>query len=118
MIPYHERPLVYLAAPYTTHPVHCTHQVVQRASVMQQTGIVTCVVPHLNLLWDIVLPQSSDYWLTHDLALLARSDALFRLPGASIGADREVEFATDSGIPVFHEESKLLEWAATALMDD
>lgn len=41
-------------------------------------------------------------WLTMDLELVKRSDAVLRLPGDSSGADGEVEHATKLGIPVFY----------------
>lgn len=34
--------------------------------------------------------------------LLARCDAVLRLPGASTGADQDVAIAQERGIPVFH----------------
>jgi nucleoside 2-deoxyribosyltransferase len=37
-----------------------------------------------------------------DLKLLSKADVLVRLPGLSIGADKEVGYATSVGIPVFH----------------
>lgn len=41
-------------------------------------------------------------WLTMDLELVKRSDAVLRLPGDSSGADGEVEHATKCGVPVFY----------------
>jgi hypothetical protein len=40
--------------------------------------------------------------LDYDLNWLAKCDAVLRLPGASSGADREVEYAQKLGIPVFY----------------
>jgi hypothetical protein len=113
-----DRPMVYVAAPYRSDPAPNVNQAMKMADWMWNSGLITPMVPHLSILWDIAAPRTSDEWLAYDLALLARCDALFRLSGASIGADQEVEFATDSGIPVFHDESKLLEWAAVLMIDD
>lgn len=41
-------------------------------------------------------------WLTMDLELVKRSDAVLRLPGDSSGADGEVEHAIKCGVPVFY----------------
>ena len=46
----------------------------------------------------------------HDLTILARSDVCFRFPGDSTGADREVVFAKERGIPVFTEYGELMSW--------
>jgi Domain of unknown function (DUF4406) len=108
-----DRPLVYVAGPYVRpDPVDNTNKTIKFADRLHRTGKVTCVVPHLTLLWHVVAPHEPDYWYDLDLATLARCDALFRLPGDSTGADREVEFAGERGIPVFYSETDLLYWAA------
>lgn len=42
-------------------------------------------------------------WMRNDLAWLAVSDALLRLPGESVGADEEVRFAEAHEIPVYRD---------------
>ena len=112
MEPFHARPLVYVAAPYTRpDPVENTHLAVKTATELQDTGLVTCVVPHLNLVWHLVAPQPPDYWYEYDYAILTRCDALLRLPGDSTGADAEVAFAVERGIRVFTDRDHLLSWA-------
>lgn len=108
-----DRPLVYVAGPYTNpDPVYNTHAAVKLGDELQQTGLVTCLVPHLSLLSHAIVPHNDvNHWYEHDLATLARCDALYRMPGASSGADAEVEFAGDRGLPVFTDRSLLLEWA-------
>lgn len=109
-----DRPLVYVAAPYTNpDPVENTNAAVKAADDLHDTGLVTCVVPHLTLFWHAITPQQYDHWLEYDLALLARCDALLRLPGASSGADKEVKFclSPERRIPVFYSQPILLDWA-------
>src|ERR1039457_1109330 len=107
-----ERPLVYVAAPYARDDcVHNTNIAIVAADELNDTGYVTCFVPHLSLLWHIIRPHDVDYWYTIDLAYLAKCDALIRLPGASSGADKEIEFLDDHDIPVFYDKDKLLVWA-------
>lgn len=53
-------------------------------------------------------------WYEQDLAWVAVSNAVLRLPGESTGADKEVEFATANGIPVFHDLKELIECLRTA----
>lgn len=109
-----DRPLVYVAGPYTRpDPVFNTHTAVWEAEELQSTGIVTCLVPHLSLLSHMIAPHNDiDHWYEHDLATLARCDALYRMDGDSTGADAEVVFAIERGLPVFHSREMLIEWAA------
>jgi nucleoside 2-deoxyribosyltransferase len=95
------KPLVYIAGPYTNpDPVFNTHEAIKWGETIENFG-VDVVVPHLSLLWHIVSPAPVEKWYARDLAVLAKCDALFRFPGASSGADAEVVFAAERGIPVF-----------------
>lgn len=107
-----ERPLVYVAAPYTSgDSVANTANVVRAAGRLADTGLVTPFVPHLTMLWHLVEQRPLEWWYSYDLAILRRCDALLRLAGASTGADREVQFAQGRGVPVFFNDADLLEWA-------
>ena len=108
-----DRPLVYIAGPYTNpDPVANTHRAIREAEAMMETGLVTPVVPHLSLLWHTVVPHEDvAYWYEYDLAILARCDALYRMEGASTGADAEVVFAHERGIEVFDAWIALYDWA-------
>lgn len=112
--PMAERPLVYVAGPYSyPDPERNTAKTLVTAMRLQNSHLVTCVVPHLNLFWDKVLPEAMryEYWLDYDIALLGRCDAMLRLPGYSVGADAEEEWANNRMIPVFHTEHAMLDWA-------
>ena len=116
MADFHERPLVYVAGPYShPDPVANTHAALKTATQLQDSGLVTCFVPHQNLIWHLIDPQEEDHWYSHDFAFLARCDAVFRMPGHSTGADAEEDFASDRGIPVFHTPDGLWGWAAEQL---
>lgn len=109
---HHSRPLIYVAGPYIhPDPVENTHRTILAAEQLQENELVTAYVPHLSLLWHIVAPHDADHWYDYDLAILARCDAILRLPGQSTGADNEVIFAEKCDIPVFYEASALLDWA-------
>ena len=111
MTPMHERPLVYLAGPYTNpDPIENTHNTVQIAATLADGGIVTPFIPHLTLLFHAITPRPLEFWYEYDLSVLARCDAVLRLPGASTGADREVEYAQAKQIPVFHDSDALLNY--------
>lgn len=43
-----------------------------------------------------------EHWMQYDFIWLRQCEILLRIPGASPGADREVEHAEAIGIPVFH----------------
>lgn len=47
-------------------------------------------------------------WMGADLPWVEVSDALLRLPGKSVGADREVETARINGIPIFTNIGNLI----------
>lgn len=64
--------------------------------------------PHLSILWNMIAPVSYEDWMALDFAWIDRCDALLRMPGESPGADREVAYAKDHGIPVFYTEAELL----------
>lgn len=52
---------------------------------------------------------SHDDWLDCDLAWVAVSDVVLRLPGESVGADREVAFADEIGVPVYDSLNYLID---------
>jgi hypothetical protein len=108
------RPMVYVAAPYKTpDPVENTHLLIKAVDQLVDDGLVTPIAPHLTLLWHVVTPRPVEFWYAYDIATLARCDAIYRLPGPSTGADREVAFAEQMPLPVFREQAKLYAWAKT-----
>ncbi len=65
-------------------------------------------LPHLTYFWDLIWPNELKEWLKLDFRFLSACDLLLRLPGASEGADREVDYARQLGIPVCHSPSEVL----------
>lgn len=55
------------------------------------------------------LDLSHEDWMEVDLPWVERADAVLRLPGESLGADREVAHAKRAGIPVYDSIQDLLE---------
>lgn len=92
--------LVYIAGPYSSAPMPNTRKAILAADRVLDAGYVP-VVPHLTAFWDVISPKPYETWLEIDIEQLRRCDALLRIPGESSGADREVEFAKEHGIPVF-----------------
>ncbi|MFV0442151.1 MAG: DUF4406 domain-containing protein [Planctomycetaceae bacterium] len=94
------RPLLYLAGPYTEpDPVANTHRMIRIADALLDAGF-TPLIPHLTLAWHLVSPKRYEIWLDYDRELLARCDAVLRVPGDSNGATRESRYADELGIPV------------------
>lgn len=48
-------------------------------------------------------------WRRVDLPWVAVSDAVLRLPGESVGSDRETAFARECGIPVFESVQAVID---------
>lgn len=98
------KPLVYIAGPYTNpDPVQNTHFAVKVAEFVEREFDVGVVIPHLSLLWHIVKPSPLEKWYERDLHVLERCDAVYRMEGASSGADNECLHAAEFDIPVFYD---------------
>jgi hypothetical protein len=104
------KPLVYVAGPYASHPTHNTRAAVLAGVGLWRTGLVAVLIPHTSLAADLVAPMPEADWYAFDLDQLAHCDAVLRLPGESQGADAEVAFAEEHGLPVFGDVEALLGW--------
>jgi hypothetical protein len=95
------RPLLYIAAPYTSpDPVANTHAVCRLAMIVYDETDWCPFVPHLSLLWQAVTPRPAAHWYEYDLHVLRQCDAIVRLPGESPGADREMDEAHSLGLKI------------------
>lgn len=95
-------PFIYVAGPYTKpEPVENVHRAIRIGDALWDHGVIP-IVPHLSMLWQMVRPRSYDEWLEYDFHLLARCDAVLRVRGESVGADREVQQAKATGQPVIY----------------
>lgn len=104
-------PLIYVAGPYAhPDPVENTHLAIRAGDRILDSGLAVPYVPHLSLAWHLVTPRPAAEWYAYDLELLARCDAVYRLPGISVGASAEVRRATELGIPVFRSYVRLTAW--------
>lgn len=99
--PTHIKFKVYIAGPITLgdHDFN-VRQAIDAADKIALAGH-TPFVPHINALWGIVYNHSREFWYEWDNEWLKVCDVLIRLPGDSSGADQEVKFAQEHGIPVF-----------------
>ena len=117
--------LVYIAGPYSTDPVGNTRRALDVAHTFRCRGIAP-IVPHLSLLTDLVYPMDYEQYLVEDLEIVRRCDAVYRLTGPSVGADREVAHAMQHEIPIWFEDTpktvgltatEATEWAAQAIAE-
>lgn len=96
-------PRIYVSGPYTQGMLdENLRNAIQAGLAVIHAGGAP-FVPHLNFLLELHQHVPYRTWLDVDLAWVEASEALWRLPGASPGADREVERARQLGIPVFYQ---------------
>jgi hypothetical protein len=102
---------VYVAGPYSRpDPITNIHAAIKAADVLWAAGFAP-VLPHLSGFWDVVSPHPYEEWLALDLAIMLGCNAVYRMPGESSGADKEVAFAQQRGIPIFKCLESLKSWA-------
>lgn len=101
----------YCAGPYTNpDPVANAHSAARVFFALRDAGIVP-YVPHTDLLLHLVEPRDYEFWIQYCLDLIPRFDCVYRMPGHSSGADREVALAESLGIPVFRTYPEVLRFA-------
>ena len=106
------RPLIYIAGPLGQGDKQLpnVHRAIDAADDVTRLGAVV-YVPHLSYFWAELKPgRHYEEWLMDDFEVIARCDALFRMEGASPGADREVSFCGSHGIPVIYNMTTAKEW--------
>lgn len=96
-----DAPLVYVAGPLTRGDLINNVREAVLAGERLRSGGIAPVIPHLTAFWHFLTPNNYEAWMDYDFAVLSRCDGLLRVPGDSPGADREVAFARERGIPVF-----------------
>ena len=106
------KPLVYIAGPIS---IGDQFQNVRNAmdtwDAMQASGI-EAFCPHWSVLQQMHKGRGYEFWIEYCFRILSRCDAVYRMPGESVGGDAEVELARFIGLPVFydHEWGKLVDW--------
>jgi len=98
---------VYIASPYT---IGDKEQNVKRQMEMSADLIELGFTPYAPLLSHFInleRPIPESIWLNLDLEWIDVCDVLLRLPGESYGADIEVEYAEQKGIPVAYNLADL-----------
>jgi hypothetical protein len=94
---------IYVAGPYTGgDPAVNVKNAIDAGNAIANLGHIP-FIPHLTHFWHMFHPHEYEFWLQQDLEWLKVCDAILRLPGESGGADKEVAFAEQNGIPVYGE---------------
>ena len=98
---------VYVAGPYTNGDTAINvRTALEVANNLADCGFAP-YVPHLTHFWHLIFPRPYEFWLDLDNTFLPSCNCLLRLPGASAGADKEVELAQRLKLPVFYSQEEL-----------
>ena len=102
---------VYIASPYTNGNKQANvRRQIYMAECLVAAGLLPCW-PLSSHYWDLYIPHTYEYWMALDREEIKRCNALLRLSGESSGADQEVEWAKEFGIPVFYEFADVVTWS-------
>ncbi len=92
---------VYVAGPYTNGDVARNVSLAVQAGAFLLNAGFAPYVPHLSHFMHMHWQQPYETWMRLDFEWVKSCDALLRLPGESSGADREVQLATELGLPIY-----------------
>lgn len=94
------RPTVYIAGPLTLgDQKENVTKAIQAADLAYKAGYDP-FIPHLFVAWDALSEKDYEEWLTICFRWVDRCDVVWRIPGESVGSDREVYHATHQFKPV------------------
>jgi len=99
--------VVYIASPYTIGDVAMNvRRQIEMSDRLMTLGYCP-VAPLLTHFQHLCFPRPYEDWMRVDLEMISRCDALLRMEGESVGADREVAHALSIGIPVVYSVESL-----------
>ena len=113
--------LILVSGPYLTGTDGDPAKIARNLAAMEQMALPLCARGHLALVgewlaWPVIRaaggsthqdPIFKQYQYPVAHRLLSRCDAVFRIPGASTGADLEVAMAREMGLPVYTDISQV-----------
>ena len=88
------------------------HQAIIAGQRLSNAGFAP-LVPHLSHWWNELYRNDWYTWLEIDESWVSVCDCVLRIPGKSQGADREVQFASALGKPVYFNIDALIEDEST-----
>jgi hypothetical protein len=99
---------VYIASPYTIGDVAVNvKRQIDCANTLMNLGFAP-FIPLMSHFQHMIHPRPYQDWIAIDLEWVKSCDCLLRLEGESKGADGEVAYAKQLGIPVFYSLNELL----------
>lgn len=106
-----KKKMVYVAGPISKGPYWINvRNGLDAGKKLNDLGMIP-FIPMMDFLYVLLYPETTwEQALQYDEQIILRCDALLRLPGESLGADREIKFANENGIPVFYDIESLHEW--------
>ena len=107
-----EYPRIYVSGPLSMGDTQANIKIaIDVASTLLRMGS-TPILPHLTHYWDLVRPENYETWIQYDMRLVRCCHALYRIPGESPGADREVGLAKRLRLPVLGDSVQAREFIA------
>lgn len=104
------RKKIYLSGPITKgdrahnlYQAHDAQHILLLAGFAPMNPMTTMQLPFA---WDGSVPH--DDWLDSDRPWVLASDAVLRLPGESVGADMECDWAREAGIPIYYSVQEII----------
>jgi hypothetical protein len=112
------RPLIYIAGPMALGSMADNiRQAWEAAEKLRDAGF-SPIVPHDSFFNSITGKRRSHAeWLEIDKPMVLASAAVLRLPGESVGADQEVEWARENGKSVWFDVDALVQWGSLFALD-
>jgi len=93
---------IYIAGPYSKGDVAVNVcEAIVAGNYISEIGHFP-FIPHLTHFWHMIAPHDYEFWMRQDDEWLTSCDALLRLKGDSVGADREVARAKELGLEIFY----------------
>lgn len=102
---------VFLAGPVDSGDICDNVNEACRIANYLMTEQFSVYIPQLCVLMQMISRQHYETWMRNGQAWLAVSNAVYRMPGESKGADRDVALAAQLGIPIFYTTEELITWA-------
>lgn len=101
--------VIYLSGPYTKpDPTKNMNTAAKITLTLEAKGWLV-IVPHMNLVRDLITPMPYDYWIDLDLKLLSLCGAWTRFDpsGESPGSELEKAHAEDLGLVIYNDHSEV-----------
>lgn len=119
-----QKPLIYIASPYTKgDPCINAHFQCRIFDELLDDGKVLPFIPLWTHFVHSTTPRPYEDWIEYDKVLLSKMNGVLRLNAVneklnyhvseSSGADGEVKFAREIGLPVFFNRQELYLWVDT-----